>query len=71
MSVRSTEAILHEIAVNVIHSKHSVFLYAVADAYLRADSENEKILRPAWLVLIDKYKLDKEYEPTQAAEAEP
>jgi len=71
MRVRSTEAILHEIAVNVIHSKHSVFLYAVADAYLRADSENEKILRPAWLVLIDKYKLDKEYEPTQAAEAEP
>ena len=65
MSVRSTEAILHEIAVNVIHSKHSVFLYAVADAYLRADSENEKILRPAWLVLIDKYGLDKEYKLSQ------
>jgi len=56
----STEDILHKIAVNVVHSNHIDFLKTFADAYLRADQENEKILRPAWLVLIDKYGLDKE-----------
>ena len=58
----STEDILLKIAVNVVHSDHGSFLRTFADAYLKADQENEKILRPAWLVLIDKYKLDKEYE---------
>ncbi|GAH92987.1 unnamed protein product, partial [marine sediment metagenome] len=29
-----------------------------ADAYLLADSENEQVLRPAWMQLIDKYLLD-------------
>jgi len=56
----STEDILHKIAVNVVHSDHIDFLKHFANAYLGADSENEKILRPAWLVLIDKYGLDKE-----------
>jgi len=56
----SPEDILREIAVNVVHSDHGDFLKTFADAYLRADQENEKILRPAWLVLINKYGLDKE-----------
>jgi hypothetical protein len=36
-----------------------------------ADPFNKRILKPAFLILIEKYRLDKEYEPTQAAEAEP
>jgi hypothetical protein len=51
--------------VHVVHSQHGSFLLAFADAYLRADPENERILRPAWLVLIDKYGLDKECELAQ------
>lgn len=54
---------LREIAVHAVHSNHGDFLKACADAYLRADQENEKILRPAWLMLIEKYRLDKELKP--------
>ena len=66
----STERVLHAIAVDVVNSNHGDFLKTFADAYLRADRANERILRPAWLVLVDKYQLDKEYKSTQAAEAE-
>ena len=58
--ITTAGSILREIAVNVVHSDHGDFLKTFADAYLRADQENEKILRPAWLVLINKYGLDKE-----------
>lgn len=54
---------LREIAVRVFHSNHCNCLKVFADAYLKADKENEKILRPAWLVLIEKYRLDKELKP--------
>ena len=53
---------MHAIAVHVVNSQHGDFLRTFADAYLRADQENEKILRPAWLALVDKYDLDPEYE---------
>lgn len=65
----STEDILRSIAVNVVHSKHGDFLRVFADAYLRADLENEKVLRHTWLVLITKYGLDEESELAQGQEA--
>jgi len=65
----STEDILREIAVNAVHSKHGDFLRVFADAYLRADQENEGILRHAWLCLITKYGLDEECEIAQGQEA--
>ena len=64
----STEDILREIAVNVVHSNHINFLKNFANAYLGADSENEKILRPTWFLLINKYGLDKECELAQGQE---
>lgn len=56
---------LNEIAVNVVKSSRGSFLKAFADAWLKADPENKDILRPAWIVIIDKYQLDQEYEETQ------
>jgi hypothetical protein len=56
---------MHAIAVHVVSYKHGCFLQTFALAYLRADQENERILRPAWLVLVDKYDLDREYEAAQ------
>ena len=56
---------MHAIAVRVVNSQHGGFLRTFADAYLRADQENERILRPAWLVLVDKYGLDEECELAQ------
>ena len=56
---------MHAIAVYVVSSSHGDFLRTFADAYLRADQGNERILRPAWLVLVDKYDLDGEYEAAQ------
>ena len=52
---------LREIAVHVVNSKHGDFLRVFADAYQRADRENEAILRDAWIRLVLKYGLDAEY----------
>lgn len=56
---------LREIAVHVYNSDHGDFLKAFADAYTRADPYNERILRQAWLTLIQKYGLEEEYERAQ------
>jgi len=54
---------LHKIAWDVVHGKQNLFLVDSANAYLRAGKENEKILRPAWLKMIEKYNLKaKEHE---------
>ena len=55
------DAILQIIAVEVSISNHGDFLKNIAMAWQRASPENKGILRPAWLVLIDKYKLEAEY----------
>lgn len=41
--------------------KHGSFLTTFAEAMMRADDENEKILLPAALALIEKYPKLKEY----------
>ena len=50
--------LLDRIAVDVFHSRRGGFLRMFADAWLGADAENKRILRPAWLELIRKYSLD-------------
>ena len=67
----SVDEILDGIAVNVSLSNHGDFLKTFAKAWQMADPFNKRILKPAFLILIEKYRIDKEYEPTQAAEADP
>ena len=67
----SVDEMLDGIAVNVSLSDHGDFLKTFAKAWQMADPFNKRILKPAFLVLIEKYRLDKEYEPTQVAEADP
>lgn len=52
--------LLDRIAHRVFYSRHGGFLRKFADAWLHADAENKRILKPAWLILIDKYGLDDE-----------
>ncbi len=52
---------LHKIAIHVVNSNHGSFLKVFADAYLRADRDNERILHDVWISLISKYNLDKEF----------
>ncbi|MCK4698462.1 MAG: hypothetical protein KAT53_09210 [Dehalococcoidia bacterium] len=51
------EEVLHTVALRVYNGDYGLFLKTFADAYLHADSENEKILYPAWRQLIEKYDL--------------
>lgn len=53
--MESVDEVLRSIAVRVYHGDHGGFLRTFADAYLLADKENKKILRPAWMQIIDKY----------------
>lgn len=53
---------LNEIAIHVVHSDHGSFLRSLAEAWLRADSFNKRILMPAWAVIVVKYSLDEEAE---------
>ena len=55
------DAILQIIAVEVSNSNHGDFLKNIATAWQRAEPENKRILRPTWLVLIEKYRFDTEY----------
>ncbi len=57
--METTNDILQGIAFHVCRGRHSHFLRTFADAYLLADEENRKLLRPAWKQLIDKYLLKK------------
>jgi len=51
--------ILDRIAVRVVNDRsQSMFLRRFADAWLLTDAENKRLLRPAWLVLIEKYRLE-------------
>ncbi len=59
--MRKADAILMIIAVEVSNSNHGDFLKNIAAAWQRAEPDNRRILRPTWLVLIEKYKLDTEY----------
>jgi hypothetical protein len=67
----SVDEMLDSIAVNVSLSNHGDFLKTFAKTWQMADPFNKRILKPAFLILIEKYRLDKECEPTQAAEADP
>ena len=53
---------LDKMAIAVAHSNHGSFLKSYADAWLRADVPNKRLMKPVWLVLIDKYSLDKDLE---------
>ena len=59
--MRRADAVLQIIAVEVGNSNHGDFLKNIAAAWQGAEPENKRILRPTWLVLIEKYKLDTEY----------
>lgn len=51
------EEVLHTIALRVYNGDYGSFLKTFADAYLLADSENQKILHPAWEKFIEKHDL--------------
>jgi len=53
---------LSEIAVQVYHSDRDAFLKAMADAWLKADPSDKRILRPAWVAIVIKHGLAKEAE---------
>jgi len=59
--MRRADAVLQIIAVEVSKSNHGDFLKLIATAWQKADVHNKRIMRPTWLLLIDKYKLDTEY----------
>jgi hypothetical protein len=67
----SVDEVLDGIAVNVSLSNHGDFLKTFAKAWQMADPFNKRILKPAFLILIEKYRLDEECEPTQVTEADP
>ena len=50
---------LDKIAVEVSYSKEGDFLKVFAQAWQLADPFNKRILKPAWLILIEKYGLEK------------
>jgi hypothetical protein len=51
---------LDEIAVNVSQSRQGDFVKAFSLAWQLADPFNKELLLPAWIMLIEKYKLEKE-----------
>lgn len=53
---------LVEIACDVYNSDRSDFLRTLADAWLKADKSNKRILREAWAAIVIKYDLAKEDE---------
>ena len=55
------DAILQIIAVEVVNSNHGDFLKHFANAWLKTDRANKVILKPAWLMLVNKYQLEEEY----------
>ena len=52
--------LLDNIAVRVVHSRHGAFLKKFAAAWLHADAFNKRIIRVAWVLLIEKYDLQKD-----------
>ncbi len=51
---------LIEIACAVYNSDRSDFLKTFADAWLKADKSNKRILKPAWSAIVVKYALGNE-----------
>jgi len=51
---------LDNVAQHVVASTHGDFLKALAEAWLRADRSNKRILFSAWAAIVVKYDLDKE-----------
>jgi len=55
----SVSDILNRIAIEVSGDPgRSEFLRRFAEAWLLANGENKGVLRPAWLVLIDRFRLE-------------
>ena len=55
----SIRDILDRIAIEVSGNPgRSEFLRKFAEAWLLANGENKVVLKPAWLVLIDKFRLE-------------
>ena len=58
-SSASISDVLDRIAIEVVNDQsQSMFLRRFADAWLLANGESKGILRPAWLVLIDRFSLE-------------
>ena len=55
----SVSDILDKIAIEVSKDpSQSEFLRKLAESWLLANGENKGVLKPAWLVLIDKFRLE-------------
>lgn len=53
---------LDDVARAVYDGRRGSFLKTYADAWLRADPENKRLMTPVWRVLIDKYRLERDLE---------
>lgn len=61
-AVVGVDSKLNAIAIKVFLSDKGLFLTTMAKAWLAADYDNRRILRLAWMKLIEKYNLGKEAE---------
>ena len=57
---------LDDVARAVVYSSHGDFLKSFANAWLRADMWNKRILREAWERLVEKYDLVRDLELDRA-----
>jgi len=58
-SPASIKDVLDRIAIEVVNDQgQSMFLRRFADAWLLANGEGKGILRPAWLAIIEKFRLE-------------
>jgi len=62
--------VFDDIARFVLSSEHGGFLKAFADAWLRADPDNKRLLQKAWANIIVKYDLNAEYAESTGAHRE-
>lgn len=51
---------LEEIALEVYHGDRGSFVKAMADAWLKADLSNKRILQPVWRAIVTKYGLEED-----------
>ena len=57
---------LDDVALAVVYGRRGDFLKSFANAWLRADPWNKRILREAWERLIEKYELVRDLEEDRA-----
>ena len=53
---------LDAIARFCLNGRYGGFIQAFADAWLKADAENKRLMWPVWVTLVEKYDLADEVE---------